>query len=217
MHTERSEDGRRSYSLGGRGYRVRQAHGLTRTGLSRLVMSIVALAGLAFTACDSSRLTRPLSPGQPSALAFSTPEVVETVPTEFFDPCTAEFVQGALETRQVTDFSDQTPHQTLHMRFRFNGRGVRTVGLDMMGNPIRQLTGTSYNGSGEHNEELNINVNSDKFEWTTTDEFRIFATNYISEAIDDFVMHANTHVTMFFFPPPPRTTSHVDNFGVDCR
>jgi hypothetical protein len=103
------------------------------------------------------------------------------------------------------------------MRFRFKGNGVRTVGYDMMGSPIRQLTGTSYNGSGEHNEELNANLNSDKFESTTTDEFRIFATNYISEAIDDFVMHANTHVTFFFFPPPPHTTSHVDNLSVDCR
>ena len=180
-------------------------------------MSILALAGLALMGCDSSRPTRPLSPGKPSALVFSTPEVVETVPSEFFDPCTAEFVQGTLETRQVTDFSDQTPHQTLHMRFRFKGNGVRTVGYDMMGSPIRQLTGTSYNGSGEHNEEVNANLNSEKFESTTTDEFRIFATNYISEAIDDFVMHANTHITFFLFPPPPHTTSQVDNLSVDCR
>jgi hypothetical protein len=86
------------------------------------------------------------------------------------------------------------------MRFRFTGTG---------------LSGASYNGSGEHNEEVNANLNSEKFEWTTTDEFRIFAKNYLLEAIDDFVMHANTHVTIFFLPP--HTTSHVDNFYMECR
>ena len=137
-------------------------------------------------------------------------------PTELPDPCTGEMVQGTLEVRYSADVDDQTPHITLHMKYRFTGNGVVVV-TDLLGNPLRQLTGTSYNGSGEHNEDFNDNLNSEKFESTITDDFRIFATNSINEPMDDFTMHANTHVTMFFVPLPPRITAQVTNVNVDCK
>jgi len=200
MFTGRSKDRRRSYSFGGRCYRVRHEKGRSRTWLSRVATS-VALASMALVGCDSPPITRALSPGKPTALVISTPDVRETIAFETSDPCPPfEPIQATLETRQTADFDGQTPHQTVHMRWRFAGTG---------------LSGASYNGSGEHNEEVNANLNVDKFEWTTNDEFRIFATNSLDEAIDDFVMHANFHITLFF--SPPRMTSHVDNFYMDCR
>lgn len=215
MSTERGEEGRRSYLFSTYLCRVRQAKGLIRTRLLLVATSIVALVSMALMSCDSSRVTRPLPVEKPTALVLSTPETRETVNMEFPDPCTGELVQGTLETRQVADFSDQTPHQTVHMRFRFTGNGLKVVGFDMLGNPVKELTGTTYKGSGEHNEEVNVNLNADKFEWTTNDEFRIFATNYLSEAMDDFTMHANFHITLFIVPP--RATSQVDNFSTDCK
>ena len=192
-----------------------------REQLTRVMQSMTTLVGLSLAAsvvgCDASRPTRPAPPGAPTALVFTTPEVQQTTPMEFPDPCTGEMVQGTVEARFTFDVDDQTPHITEHMKFRFSGNGFAVV-TDVFGNSLRQLTATSYNGSGVHNEEFNDNLNSDKFESTTTDDLRIFATNSLKgEAMDDFTMHVNTHVTMFFVPLPPRITAQVTNVSMDCK
>jgi hypothetical protein len=130
----------------------------------------------------------------------STPAQQQATSTEFPDPCTGETVQGTQTAQYVFDVDDQTPHITVHMRFRFEGNGVVDVVNPITGLVNRQLTGTTYRGSGEDNLEFNDNLNNEKFESTQTTNYRIFATNSLNEATDDFSMHTNTHITLFLVP-----------------
>jgi hypothetical protein len=180
----------------------------------------VALVGTATVyGCNSDRIAGPSpSPSTvtaPNLLTVSTPEQQQTTATEFPDPCTGETVQGTQTARYVFDVDDQTPHITVHMRFRFDGNGVRDVVNPITGLVSRQLTGTTYQGSGEDNLEENDNLIAEKFEASQTTNYRIFATNSLNEAADDFSMHTNTHITMFFVPF--RATADVTNNSVDCK
>jgi len=188
-----------------------------RNRICGALLAVVLVGTATVYGCNSDRIAGP-GPAKvttPGLLVVSTPEQQQATPTEFPDPCTGDIVQGTQTERYVFDVDDQTPHITLHMRFRFEGNGVRNVVNPITGLVSRQLTGTTYRGSGEHNEEFNDNLNAEKFEATVTDNFRIFATNSLNEAADDFSMHTNTHVTMFFVPF--RVTSDVTNYSVDCK
>jgi hypothetical protein len=184
-----------------------------RNRICGALLAVVLVGTATVYGCNSDRIAgpspSPTKAAAPDLLVVSTPEQQQATPTEFPDPCTGEIVQGTQTERYVFDVDDQTPHITLHMRFRVEGNGVRDVLNPITGIVSRQLTGTTYRGSGEHNEEFNDNLNAEKFEATVVDNYRIFATNSLNEAADDFSMHTNTHITMFFIPF--RATAEVTN------
>jgi hypothetical protein len=170
--------------------------------IGRTLLAVLLTGAATVYGCNSDRIAGP-GPAKvttPGLLVVSTPEQQQATTTEFPDPCTGELVQGTQTARYVFDVDDQTPHITVHMRFRFEGNGVRDVVNPITGLVSRQLTGTTYRGSGEDNLEVNDNLNNEKFESTQTTNYRIFATNSLNEATDDFSMHTNTHITMFFVP-----------------
>ena len=221
MLRERGTDRRRGYSLRKHIQRVVRTKGLRRVLLP--VATTMVVAGALLANCDGgSRITGPGEPAapkkllRPGFLVTTSPEVTESVPIEPMpDPCTGELVQGTLEVRSSFDVDDQTPHITLHMKFRFSGNGV-TETTDALGNVVRTPTSTTYTGSGEHDEELNANENSEKLESGFTEDFRIFAKNSaVAESDDDFMSHWNVHATVFLVPP--RTTAEVNNLFFDCK
>jgi hypothetical protein len=221
MFIERGPDRRRAYSFRSHFRLIARAKGW-RYFLSALLATL-ALTGVVLASCEGgSSITAPNKTERPGLLVVSTPEQQQTVPAEFLDPCTGEFVQGTLEARYSSDFDPPTLHATVKFRYRFTGNGLKVLldeygnpVLDEFGNPVRVLTGTSYSGSEEYNEEGNANVGAEKLEFTSTDNVRIFATNFVSEAMDDFLMHVNVHATVFI--SPTRMTAEVANPFVDCK